>query len=433
MKKVCEVIMNLCAIICEFNPFHNGHKYMIEKSLELSGCDAILCIMGGNFSQRGEPAICDKFARALMALSGGASAVVQIPSYFSSCNSEIFAQTAIKIATSFKNVTHIAFGSECGDIRSLTELATFLNKEPEFYKSRIKRNLQDGFSLGRAKTHALKECIEEGLVKFSNPDVVNTLLDSPNNVLGVEYLRALHSTKRKDIIPITVKRIDELSTSVEKELISFNISSASAIRDSVYRSKRINNIKKFMPSGSYSQFEKCVKTFGIPNLDTWSNLALYRFRTATPSDLALNYDVVEGIENKLINSARENINYEGFIEACSSRRFTRSRIQRITVASLLNLRGEYVKHIYELDKLPYIKLLACKNDERILASVSECDTTLITRKQDALMAEKDPFAKILMFAEDKATQLYSLLIDITKDQQKELFVSDAYQKTVFVK
>ncbi len=147
--------MKLCAVVCEFNPFHNGHKYLIDKCLEQSGCDAVICIMGGNFTQRGEPAICDKNVRALMALSGGASAVVQIPSYFSSANAEIFAEASIKIATSFKNVTHIAFGSECGDIRSLTELSTFLNNEPEFYKEKIKKNLSDGFSLGRAKTQAL--------------------------------------------------------------------------------------------------------------------------------------------------------------------------------------------------------------------------------------------------------------------------------------
>ncbi|MBO5102709.1 MAG: nucleotidyltransferase family protein, partial [Clostridia bacterium] len=136
--------MKICAIICEYNPFHNGHKFHIQESLKQSGCDAVLCIMGGNFSQRGEPTLVEKYTRAEMAIAGGASAVVQIPTYFCTGTAEIFAQAAIKIATSFKNVTHISFGSECGDIRSLTELAKFLNKEPEFYKSRIKRNLNDG-------------------------------------------------------------------------------------------------------------------------------------------------------------------------------------------------------------------------------------------------------------------------------------------------
>jgi len=425
--------MKLCAVVCEFNPFHNGHKYLIDKSLEQSGCDGVLCIMGGNFTQRGEPAICDKSTRALMAISGGASAVVQIPSYFSSANAEIFAEAAIKIATSFKNVTHIAFGSECGDIRSLTELSTFLNNEPEFYKEKIKKNLSDGFSLGRAKTHALEECIESKLVKFTRPEVIKTLLDSPNNVLGVEYLRALHKTDRKDIIPVTVKRIDELSSSTEKEMIDLNISSATAIRESMYRSKKFSNIKKFMPSASFSHFAKSVKTVGIPDMEIWGNLALYRLRTATPSDLALNFDVVEGIENKLINTARENIDYPSFVDACSSRRFTKARIRRIVTASLLNFRSEYVKHIYDIPRLPYVKLLASKSDENLLACLNECKSILVTRKQEALLAEKDPYAKILMYAEDKANQTYALLIDLTREQQKDIFVSDIYQKTIFVK
>ena len=423
--------MKFCAIICEYNPFHNGHKYHIEQSLKLSGCDGVLCIMGGNFSQRGEPVIVEKYSRASMAIAGGASAVVQIPTYFSTANAEIFAQAAIKIATSFKNVTHISFGSECGDIRSLTELAKFLNKEPEFYKSRIKRNLNDGYSLGRAKTHALQECIDEGFVKFTRPEVVSNILNSPNNILAVEYLRVLLKSGRNDITPITVKRIENYDDI--EELDVDNLSSATAIRASVYTSKRIWNIRKYIPAESFRIFAKSLQTIGIPDLETWGNLALYRFRTGSPNELKQNYDVCEGIENKLITCARENIDFKGFVDSCVSRRFTQARIQRIIVACLLSIRTEFVKHIYELDRLPYIKVLAVKQDKELLASLNECNTVLVTRKQDAIQALKDPFGKILMYAEDKANNLYSLLLDITKDQQKAFSISDIYSKPLFIK
>ncbi len=426
--------MKFCAIICEYNPFHNGHLYHIQQSLKQSGCDGCLCIMGGNFSQRGEPALCEKYSRAEMAISGGASAVVQIPTYFCTANAEIFAQAAVKIATSFASVTHISFGSECGDIRSLSELARFLLKEPAFFKERIKRNLNDGFSLGRAKTHAIKECIDAGLVKFTHPEIVETLLDTPNNILAVEYLKVLFQSGRTDITPITVKRINELSdTRNSDDEIEYQFSSATAIRESVYRSKRIWNIRKFIPNESYKIFANSLRTIGIPDMEIWGNLALYRFRTASPNDLALNYDVLEGIENKLITAARENIDFPSFVESCTSRRFTQSRIQRIVTACLLNLRAEYVKHIYEIDRLPYIKLLAAKNNKEVLAALNECNTILVTRKTDAIKAQQDPFAKILMFAEDKANNLYSLLMDITKEVQKEFAISDIYQKPLFVK
>ncbi len=425
--------MKFCAIICEYNPFHNGHQYHIEQSLKQSGCDGCLCIMGGNFSQRGEPTLVEKYSRANMAIAGGAVAVVQIPTYFCTGNAEVFAQAAIKIASSFKNVTHISFGSECGDIRSLTELAKFLYKEPSFYKARIKRNLNDGFSLGRAKTHALKECIEAGLVKFTRPEVVEKILESPNNILAVEYLKVLLETGRKDITPLTIKRVDITTEAKEEANFDYHLSSATAIRDSVYRSKRIWNIRKFIPSEPYKIFARSLQTIGIPDVDLWGNLALYKFRTANPNDIAQNYDVCEGIENKLITVSRENVDYPSFIENCTSRRFTQARIQRIVTASLLSLRAQYVKHIYEIDRLPYIKLLAVKNHKDILSSLSECNTVLVSRKQDAIEAQKDPYAKILMFAEDKANNLYSLLLDINKDQQKEFAVNDIYVKPLFIK
>lgn len=423
--------MKFCAIICEYNPFHNGHYYQIKESLAQSGCDGVLCIMGGNFSQRGEPTLVDKYTRAEMAIAGGATAVVQIPTYFCTATAEIFAHAAVKIATSFKNVTHISFGSECGDIRSLTELAKFLNKEPEFYKSRIRRNLNDGYSLGKAKTHALQECINEGFVKFTNPELVAKLLDSPNNILGIEYLRVLLKSNRTDITPITVKRVT--SKDDGENNIEYDLTTATAIRSSVYESKRIWNIRKYIPSAPFKIFARSLQTIGLPDMEIWGNLALYKFRTGGPNELKLNFDVCEGIENKLINCARENVDYKSFVEGCVSRRFTQARIQRIITACLLSLRDEYSRYIYQIDKLPYIKLLATKHGADILASLNECDTTLVARKQDALQAIKDPFGKILMYAEDKANSLYSLLLDINKDQQKAFTQSDIYLKPLFIK
>ena len=424
--------MKFCAVICEYNPFHNGHLYHLTESLKQSGCDGVICIMSGNFSQRGDPCVIDKYARASMAIAGGACAVVQIPTYYGNGNAEVYTQAAIKIATSFKNVTHISFGSECGDIRSLTELARFLNKEPEFYKSRIRRNLNDGYSLGRAKTHALQECIDEGFVKFTNPELVAKLLEQPNNILAVEYLRVLFRSDRTDIKPITIKRISDYDE-IDNLDIHYEFTTASAIRTSLYNSKRISNIKRYIPEESYKIFSKTLKTYGIPDMDIWENLVLYRFRAATPNELKQYYDVCEGIENKLITCSRENIDYISFIESCVSRRFTHARIQRIITACLLSLKEEYTKHIYEINKLPYIKVLAVKQNPEILKSLNECDTILVTRKQDAMEALKDPFGKILMYSEDRANNLYSLIHDMTKEQQKAYAISDIYQKPLFIK
>lgn len=426
--------MKLCAIICEYNPFHNGHAYHIKKSLEISGCDAAVCIMNGNYSQRGEPTIVDKVVRAKMAIAGGASAVLQIPTYFASTNAEVFALTAVKIAASLNDVTHISFGSECGDIDSIRELASFLYYEPKFYSDKIKTNLKDGYSLGASKTKALAECIQQGLVLFSKPKVVMDLLNHPNNILAVEYVRALMKIKNDKITPITVKRTNtnyDQSNDIDYEL---KFSDASNLRSSMLKTKRIRTIKKYIPEHSFYEFENYLKETNLPDYEFYGKLALYKLRTTSASELKLNYDVVEGVENKLISSARESISYEQFIELCNSRRYSRFRIQRIVTACALNLRAEIVKKIYELDYLPYVKVIACKNDRNIIASINNSDKTIVvTRKADALKAHKNDLAKILMFAEDRAESLYQMLLNLNKFKQSKLAdASDIFRKTIFI-
>ena len=136
--------MKICAVVCEFNPFHNGHAYLLEQARALSGCDAVMCIMSGNFTQRGEPAIVDKTTRANMAINCGADIVVQMPTYFCSTNAEMYALAGVKIASAFDEVTHICFGSECGDIVTINELATLFAKEPPIFKEQIRKNLNSG-------------------------------------------------------------------------------------------------------------------------------------------------------------------------------------------------------------------------------------------------------------------------------------------------
>ena len=426
--------MNFCAIICEFNPFHNGHAYVLKKAKKISGCDAILCIMGGNFSQRGEPTITDKTTRARMAIAGGADAVVQIPTYLCSTNAEVFAKTAVKIATSFDNVTHICFGSESGDLESIVELATLLHKEPNFFKEKVKTNLSFGYSLGMSKTKAIVECIDENLVQFTRPLVVKSLLDLPNNILAVEYVKAMLTEKNKHIVPITVKRLETSKDLVEcGKDCEFKMSNATTIRNSLKNSKHIWNIRKYIPTIPYRILAEQLSNVSIPNMDTFGKLALYKFSITNTAELQANYDVVEGIENRLIQCARESLDYTMFLELASSRRFSISRIQRITIATLLNLRSEYVKNIYNIDYLPYVKVLAVINDDRLISSLSKSKSIVVMRKLDAIKAQQDPYGKILMYAEDRADNLYNMLLSLSKEKKHDYAqTSDIFVKPVFV-
>lgn len=422
--------MKLCAIICEYNPFHNGHQYHIQESLKKSGCDAVLCVMNSNFSQRGEPTIVDKKVRALMAIQGGASAVVNIPTYFSSTNAETFATAAVKIASSFKDVTHLSFGSECGDIESITELAKFLHKEPPFYKQSIKKFLKEGYSLGTSKIRALAECINKKLAHFTKPKIVLEMLSSPNNILAVEYVRALLKIKNKTITPITIKRQDAY---LGYELdIDYKLSTASEIRQAIIKSKHIWNIRKYIPQKSFFVFGNHLKETNIPDYNLWGQFALFKLRTTSSTEIKANYDVVEGFENKLILSARESVTYPQFLERTASRRYSHNRVQRIVTSCLLNLRAEITKQIFERD-LPFIKVIACKNNKHLLASLHNSTSVVVTRKQDAMIALKDSYAKILNSAENRANSLYDLLISTPEEKQlKKAELNDIFEKTIFV-
>ena len=420
--------MKICAVICEFNPFHNGHAYLLEKARELSGCDAVMCIMAGNFTQRGEPTITDKLTRANMAIQCGADVVVQMPTYFSSTNAEVYALTGIKIATSFKDVTHICFGSESGDITTIKELATLLAKEPAFLKKEIKQNLNDGYSLGISKLRAIQEVIDNGKAIFSHPDQAKKLLNLPNNILAVEYVRTLIKLNSK-ITPITVKILNH-----SEEEWPYDISNGSSIRKSIYESKRIYSIHKFLPTLAYDTLAEALSKTSVPNKKTFGTLALYKISTGNINALAQCYDVVEGVENRIIQLARENNDFETFVELASSKRFSVNRLQRIVINCMLDIRADFVQKIYDIDYLPYVKVLAIKDDSKLMAAVSNSKSVVVMRKQDVIVAKKDEFARVLMYTEDRANALYSLLLDLTKEQKQSFNdVSDVYTKPIFYK
>ena len=420
--------MKICAVICEFNPFHNGHAYLLERARELSGCDAVMCIMSGNFTQRGEPAIADKMTRANMAIQCGADVVVQMPTYFESTNAEVYAMAGIKIVSSFKNVTHICFGSESGDITTIKELATLLAKEPPFFRKEIKKNLEDGYSLGISKLRAIQEVINNGKAIFSHPEQAKKLLNLPNNILAVEYVRTLINLNSK-IIPLTVKILNH-----GNEDVDYVISNASSIRKSIYESKRIYSIHRFLPTLAYDTLAESLSKFSVPNKKTYGTLALFKLSTTNINALQECYDMVEGIENRLIQLARENNDFDTFIDLASSKRFSVNRLQRIIINAMLDIRTTFVQKIYEIDHLPYVKVLAIKDESKILSAVSECKSIVIMRKQDVIVAKKDEFARVLMYTEDRATALYSLLLDLTKEQKQSFNdTSDVYEKPIFYK
>ena len=182
--------MKIAAIISEYNPFHKGHAYQIEKTREAAGATHIIALMSGNFVQRGLPAIVDKYRRAEMALLGGADLVLELPVVYALSSAEFFADGSIKILNHLQGVDLLSFGSEEGDLSKLERIARILATEPSEYQKILKIHLSKGFSFPRARNEALSELL---------PDIPIDFIQSPNNILGIEYIKARASEVANDL------------------------------------------------------------------------------------------------------------------------------------------------------------------------------------------------------------------------------------------
>lgn len=190
--------MKSLAIISEYNPCHKGHAYQIEKARELSGSDIIIALMSGNFVQRGIPAVFDKYTRAGLAVLSGADIVIELPTVYATSSAEGFAYYAVDILNRLNTVDYISFGMENDNLSIINEIAKILSDEPENYRILLKKYMSKGFSAPLSREYALSEYL-------SNTGFRN-ILGMPNNILALEYIKALHKTASA-ITPVPVKRI----------------------------------------------------------------------------------------------------------------------------------------------------------------------------------------------------------------------------------
>lgn len=300
--------MNIFAMIAEFNPFHNGHKYILNEINKQS--DATVVIMSGNAVQRGDIAITDKHTRTRTALKHGADLVIELPGIYAVNTAQKFAYGAIATLNATGVVSHLAFGSETGDISKLIAAAKTLENEPDNVSEEIQSLMSQGMSFPAARSKAYESLIE--------PDI----LTKPNNILAVEYLRALEYTNSK-IVPYTIERTNDFhSLSTNGDIIS-----ASAVRALI---ESRDDFSKFVPEADFD-------LYSVKALD---NILTYLLRTLPAEKLARINDVSEGLEYRLINAAKQNYGFDDIAAAVKSKRYTMSRIRRILLSIVTDLTAE---------------------------------------------------------------------------------------------
>ncbi len=384
---VVKFKMKICAIICEFNPFHNGHKYILEKARKLSGCDKLLCIMSGSFTQRGDIAVLGKYTRARHAVLGGADCVIELPVSFSVAPAEIFAKGAIKILSCIPDVKYLAFGCEDGDKTQYLQAAEILLNESEDFKAELNKNLADKFSYIKSYCAAFKSVGGKG-----------ELLEKPNNILGLEYAKAVLKAD-SDIEILPIKRV---GADFNDGKLQENYSSASAIR----RNLTSPLIKTNVPDFVYADLT------GAASDEKFKWQARYDLVKADTEDLKGIFGCSEGLENRLIGVAK-NFDYDGILKECTSKRYSQSRIKRIMCANLLGLYGGDCKSF--LNSSLYIKPLAVKKEgaDETLSALAKSAFPVITRGRD--FERLSPEAKKCFELDEKAYSLYKMLSGLNSD------------------
>lgn len=346
--------MKICGIICEYNPFHNGHKYLIAEAKKRSGADAILCIMSGNFVQRGEAAILEKHLRASIAVEQGADMVIELPTVFATSNAEIFARGAISILSKIPEVTHLCFGTETADADAFLQAARLLKNEPEIVSKKIQALMAEGVGYASALTQAREEFLG------------NRLLSSPNNILGFEYTKAIEASQAKiQILPVA-----RLGCGYLEQDLSSKFASASAIRKACTQ-KNYQALQCILPQELFLPLKDAVEA----PLDTVEKLAIFN---TSLSDLSQTLDCGEGLENAFKKAALSPVTLE---TALTSSRYTAARIRRIALQNLLGIRKSLV---FEALTSPlYLRPLAYNAlSDKLLSALSKSPISFLSCGKD---------------------------------------------------
>lgn len=364
-------------IIAEYNPFHNGHAYHIRKAKEMTQADYCIVVMSGDFVQRGAPAIYDKYTRTAMALSCGADLVIEIPSVFASSSAEDFAACAVALLNNLGVAGAFCFGSECGDVEKLSGIASILATEPPVYTKELRRELKKGATFPEARNQALISC---GILKEEEASI----LTSPNNILGIEYCKALYRQK-SPMTPVTLSR--KGSGYHDTSLASEHYSSATGIRKALHENPDILE----QADSSQIQVPDAVKQMmsqGFPVFpDDFSALL-------NTSLLKLDYegipfqkyaDVSEELASRLLKQLTDFLSFEERINQLKTRQYTYTRISRALLHIALGITSHQVVLGRNAGYAPYARILGFKKTSApLMGEIKKRGSIpLITKTADA--------------------------------------------------
>ncbi len=393
--------MKVLGIVAEYNPFHNGHLYHLKKAVEATGATHSVAVMSGSFVQRGEPSVVNKWARAEMAVRAGIDLVLELPVVYACRSAEGFATGALSILDGIGAVDFVCFGSESGDLEKLRAVSRILSSEPSDYKDLLRHYLAMGHNFPTARAAALEKYM-------GRPgDDLRRLLKSPNNILAIEYLKALDRLQ-SGIVPFTLRRF---AAGYHSQSLGRTIASATAVRSELAgKNKVTKRVSRVLPgTSSLVLHRELASGRGPVSFGLFSLPVTAQIRKLGPEGIRYYPEVTEGLENRIWNAACTMTELEDMLETIKTKRYTRTRLGRILTYIFLDIKKELLDRLERENYPCYARVLALnkKGAEVLKRAGAVSRIPIITRTARHGFSEGSSLFDMLQ-KEVLATDLYVL-------------------------
>lgn len=427
--------MKVVGLIAEYNPFHNGHLHHITKAKELTGADYAVVIMSGDYVQRGVPAIMPKRLRAEMALKSGASAVFELPVCYATGSAELFAEGAVSFFDHLRIVDSICFGSECNDLDGLQTIADVLLEEPEEYRIELRKHLKNGVSYPHARQAALSA--------YMSMENYSILLNDPNNILGVEYLKALKKLN-SSMKPYTIKRHgahyhDETlhpvnsSASAIRSLLAYSGSMVHTESPETFENSTFHHLLGALEDQVPSDCLELLKDYHRVKYPVYQNdfslLLKYKLLNKTPETLTMYMDVSPDLANRISGQLNNYFNYKQYCELLKTRELTQTRINRSLLHIMLGIKKDTVTLYLEEGAHAYAHLLGFRKDsEKVISAVAkQSRIPLLTKLYDTDFLSDT--GRRMLTQDILASNLYN---SVVTDKYKTAYENEYHQAIIKV-
>lgn len=385
-------------IIAEYNPFHNGHLYHLQKSIQETECDYVIAIISGNFVQRGNSSVINKWKKAEMALKSGVNLVIELPTIYSISSAENFAFGAIKILNELKIVKSVSFGTETGDMAALNNIANLLVQEPKEYQYILQDELKMGVSFPKAREIAV-------LKVFNDNRRYGNIMSSPNNILAIEYLKSIKRLK-SFMRPHLVKRERVF---YNDDAVVDDFASATAIRRLLSRNQT-EDLSRVLPKSSYEiLMEELKKENVVLDIAKYEKEIIYNLRKMSLKQIQNIPDVSEGLEHAIKNAVGSCNNLPELLNMIKSKRYTGTRLQRILICSLLGITKKNMENSKKIR--PYVRILGMdEKGKQLISKITKANPKLdiITSIKKFTENNHNKFIKEMLDIDIKSTDIYTL-------------------------